>query len=502
MQRSENGSTHSLSDHLGSMEDISLLQSGFPHRLQDRAKLAAINTAGIACLVGLGYILVEAYQSTARNNHVIMVCQVAASAMIRGLIEANLAMLNHTSRPTVVEHVMNWPTRYCFYLYEILWNASLNTTDATALQILMSLRQALIGFTITGDISLFLRQNRANRIPLELLEQRPIINRLLEPDYNSPAQIPFYMGSVALGVGAIATGYFLGDQVEGLELFASALGLYLISSWAGYGAMHGIARLWKHLEERQVVNFSDQINGGDVGPPQVPWQLRLLRNSVASIHQLVLEAMCVLPDLVRPAAINFIPIGVGYGAMERLSLERFQTLQLEDITIIERERYRGDPSLGVTRRAVRVNQVTTALFFLLYTTWFSYGLATSGKREGFEIGVLLTATLGIAVIGRVLNSAFVPGTHGRLMNQSVYRVLENPYNMLILYQAISQLTAISNQALSNAAPFVFGCGLLGQALFGALIGLDQIRPYRERETTTAIFVALAIEELIFDWISG
>lgn len=169
--------------------------------------------------------------------------------------------------------------------------------------------------------------------------------------------------------------------------------------------------------------------------------------------------------------------------------------------------------------AVRMNQATTATFMAGWFTWFMYGtLSAAGcfdqefdPQATRALSTFLGGFLASAVISRLLDYFFKPGStnldpdsksdsNSPIFNEACYYVLYNPYFLVVLFECLTQLVQISSAAVreGNVSKFNSICSDFALALLAILIGINQVKDYKERALLSAFARIFLIREALYD----
>jgi hypothetical protein len=421
--------------------------------------------------------------------------QYSLGCLFRISIEANLALFK-VNRSNLVEKVNNFLARFSWKIYLSLWNALLNVTDPTAGIVLNFARQFFIGFQLTGDAATVLKLDKRNR-PTPNSEEKEIINFLYEPAVDNPGG-QFLSGccKTALGVSFIGSAYLFESAPSPLRTFFKCIGCFLATQGIGYGVTDWTLSKWRAYE-KELKDKVVPILDGDVDDPPLPLKIRVLRTGTKTAQRVATEIICSLPYFFSNSWGPFIPLGLLYGSITRFTLEKFGSITQEDLKTRASARLVANSS--TVRTEVRVNQVATAAFFLLFTAWFSYGfVASNDDRERIEIATLMFFTYSSAGLARLLNYLFKPGTHSRAFNQFCYQILYNPYLSTILYQTATQLTEVNDETLDKDSFINYLIGLFGLANLGVILGTDQVKDYNPQELSSSVFRAVSFFDILWN----
>jgi hypothetical protein len=438
---------------------------------------------------------IEEHSSKNPNLEDIYAYQLSLGILFRTFIEANLAIFK-VSHTHWVNKINNFLARFSVEIYEILWNVGVNVTNNLASTVLSSARQSFIGYQYMGDATNLWKLNKINR-PSPILEERDIQNLLLEPSVkNVKGQLFFGALKTVLGASCVILPYVFESQTRIFRLFLTCLGWSLATEGLGYGMTHISLLKWRTYEKELKGSDTPGLLDGNIDGPKLPWRIKACRTVAKAFQRVGAETICDLPSVITKTWIPFIPLGFFYGSIRRFTLEKFGTLTQDDLKLRASTRYVG--SSQSVRTEVRVNQVATCAFFTMFTGWFTYGLIASDNiKERIEIATLMLSTLGSAGAARILDYLFKPGTHSRLFNEIIYRLLYDPYLPLILYQTLVQLTEINDVALARDSNLDWIIGLIGLANFGLLLGQNQVKSFNEQEFTPPLFRSLAISDNLY-----
>lgn len=464
--------------------------------------LSSITLAGGGAIATLSTFLAKDYSSLNTSGKALYEISIAIG--LRIWIESMIAVMKKDGEdPYLVEKVMNYMARFALEGWEIVFNGGINSLNSqVASQVLFGLLVGWVGFNLTGDaFNLFKFRRGRIEAAQAIDDDRVSINQRIFPSSrNMLGQMLVYLPTAAIGITTLTLGQVYQDKVAGMELLTYCLGSLLITSGIGYFSMEGFLRLWKHYERRYLEDRIDREPGSinsEQSNSKILGRVQVCRFIAKSMTKFLAEGICFF-SLLIPPKIYFPFAGVAIGGMERIKCDRFEFLSQ---STLDGERAASfESGTNVKRTAVRVNQVSTLLFFLMLTGICVDALISPIPGQRAEISVLLGSFLLFGGLSRWLYHSFKPGENSRSVNEMIYRLLHNIYGIVPLYFALSTVSSIEYENSNGSSSFGYGTGLAATVLSGAMLAVNQTREFREFEFTPALFRTLAIYFLLDIWV--
>ncbi len=427
---------------------------------QNQGYLRPLANTYLWSLLASGIILGTEHMKPSPNVKLITASYINVGIAFRVFIQANLP-------PKIRETMHNFTDLWAFELYEIFWQAFLNAPPNSQ-NALLNFITAMGGYHMMGDIITSVNFKRGERAPHTLEDSdlnSPVVNKIVGPSFdNLKGQILLKSAFMTAGVAMVILGFL--DKTT-FSVLLKSLGYFLASQGVGYASIEVV---FKFLKERQVNLDGENLNPNLEG---LSLKKKILRGIVKIVPRLGAEGIAAVALLDRPEL--YIPTGIIYGAIQNINQRQFQVIT----PAIHRSQQRGNTVIKKEKEfkntALRIDEIMSGMFLLLFLGWFTWGMTQSDDKEKVGIGILMGSSLVTAIIGKIEDTRFSPTENGRFVNHLRYIYHHHPYLLAVIYLGLSQITAITDVSLQLDKQSQYICGLISLACFGAIISSNRIR---------------------------